>query len=194
MAFLCFITNIIYTSSNFLNCTNGASQKKASGNIFYKFMNESHITRNENIKEFTDILEEQSFKNINVIIIDNIMDKIIDLIKYVIKENKDCLFINHERYIREDYKQDNLIYERICDTITDIINDNKIENFTVFKTEEEGKDLINKDFYISNKKSKELISIIDNIIGQDLFKLKGNNEELLRILNESIDYKHYLYN
>jgi len=146
------------------------------------------------IKEFTDILEEQSFKNINVIIIDNIMDKIIDLIKYVIKENKDCLFINHERYIREDYKQDNLIYERICDTITDIINDNKIENFTVFKTEEEGKDLINKDFYISNKKSKELISIIDNIIGQDLFKLKGNNEELLRILNESIDYKHYLYN
>ena len=116
------------------------------------------------------------------------MDKIIDLIKYVIKENKDCLFINHERYIREDYKQDNLIYERICDTITDIINDNKIENFTVFKREEEGKNLINKDFYISNKKSKELISIIDNV------KLRGNNEELLRILNESIDYKNYLYN
>ena len=140
------------------------------------------------IKEFSDILEEQSFKNINVIIIDNIMDKIIDLIKYVIKENKDCLFINHERYIREDYKQDNLIYERICDTITDIINDNKIENFTVFKSEEEGKNLINKDFYISNKKSKELISIIDNV------KLRGNNEELLRILNESIYYKNYLYN
>ena len=140
------------------------------------------------IKEFSDILEEQSFKNINVIIIDNIMDKIIDLIKYVIKENKDCLFINHERYIREDYKQDNLIYERICDTMTDIINDNKIENFILFKREEEGNNLINKDFYISNKKSKELISIIDNV------QLRGDNEELLRILNESIYYKNYLYN
>jgi len=140
------------------------------------------------IKEFSDILEEQSFKNINVIIIDNIMDKIVDLIKYVIKENKDCLFINHDRYIREDYKQDNLIYERICDTMTDVINDNKIENFIVFNREEEGKNLINKDFYISNKKSKELISIIDNV------ELRGNNEELLRKLNESIYYKNYLYN
>jgi len=112
------------------------------------------------IKEFENILEDQSFKNVEIIKTnqENISKENLKEILNKSNNQFDSFILNHNNYLDN---KDNLIYERICDSLTLIRQMEKNNDLTLFiKDSNKSKMYLQTDLFIPILLKEKMFELI----------------------------------